>query len=250
MAAAPHDTGVGERAVVVTGGASGLGAATAELLTAEGWRVAVVDIADTDGGALALTADVSDPEQVRHAVDQAAEAFGRLDAVVSCAGTFRNTLSPCHLLEDDAWHRTLAVNLTGAFFVAKAAGADDLIDAVVPRAAVPGFLATVADLAGRHGALVSACGHVGDGNVHLSVFLADAARRARLLRQVLAAAVEAGGAVSGEHGIGTEKLSYFLELEDPAKLELMRAIKTAFDPHGILGPGRLGSGAVALESVP
>lgn len=135
-----------------------------------------------------------------------------------------------------------------AFFVAKAAGAHDLVDAVVPRAALTGFLGQVAALAERHGALVSACGHVGDGNVHLSVFLADAERRARLLHQVLAAAVEAGGAVSGEHGIGTEKLPYFLELEDPAKLELMRRIKTVFDPHGILGPGRLlGSGEEAMR---
>ena len=138
-----------------------------------------------------------------------------------------------------------------AFFVAKAAGAHDLVDAVVPRAALTGFLAHVADLAGHHGALVSACGHVGDGNVHLSVFLPDAGRRAQLLRQVLGAAVEAGGAVSGEHGIGTEKLSYFLELEDPAKLELMRRIKTVFDPHGILGPGRLlGSAPATTQAVP
>jgi len=121
MTVEPRNTGPTGRAVVVTGGASGLGAATVELFAAEGWRVAVVDLADTAAGEVALTADVSDPEQVRRAVDRAAETFGQLDAVVSCAGAFRNTLAPCHLLDQDAWRRTLEVNLTGSFFVAQAA---------------------------------------------------------------------------------------------------------------------------------
>jgi glycolate oxidase len=125
------------------------------------------------------------------------------------------------------------------FFVTKAAGADDIIDAVIPRAAIPDYLATVAELAGTHGAFVSGCGHVGDGNVHLAVFQADPEKRRALTREIFRTAVDAGGAISGEHGIGTEKMSYFLEMLDPAALGLMRAIKQAFDPQGILGPDRL-----------
>jgi len=126
-----------------------------------------------------------------------------------------------------------------AFFVSKAAGADDIVDAVVPRAAIPEYLARVAELAGEHGALVTGCGHVGDGNVHLSIFQPDADRRHALLHAIFETAVAAGGAVSGEHGIGTAKLDYFLESENAVNLDLMRSIKRVFDPGGILGPDRL-----------
>jgi len=126
-----------------------------------------------------------------------------------------------------------------AFFVAKAAGADDIVDVVVPRAAIPRYMAAVAEVAAARGALITGCGHVGDGNVHLSVFQPDPGERGEVLRAVFRAGIELGGALSGEHGIGTEKKQYFHELEDPAKLALMRAIKRAFDPHGILGPGNL-----------
>ena len=123
-----------------------------------------------------------------------------------------------------------------AFFVAKAAGADDIIDVVVPRAAIPAFLATAAEVATTHATLVTGCGHVGDGNVHLSVFQPDAQKRAEVLRAIFRAGMDLGGAISGEHGIGTAKKTYFQELEDPTKVALMRRIKEAFDPHGILGP--------------
>jgi len=125
------------------------------------------------------------------------------------------------------------------FFVAKAAGSDDIIDAVLPRAAIPDYLAEVAVLGSRYGALVTGCGHVGDGNVHLSIFQPDAEKRHQLIRAVFAAAIAAGGAISGEHGIGTEKLAYFLETQDAVPLALMRSIKSVFDPLGILGPDRL-----------
>jgi glycolate oxidase len=125
------------------------------------------------------------------------------------------------------------------FFVAKAAGSDDIIDAVIPRAAIPGYLAQVAELAGQFGALVTGCGHVGDGNVHLSIFQPDHDVRHQLIHAVFELALALGGAISGEHGIGTEKQAYFLELQDPVSLELMRSIKKAFDPLGLLGPDRL-----------
>ena len=126
-----------------------------------------------------------------------------------------------------------------AFWVAKAHGAQDIVDTVVPRASIPSFLAAVAELARAHDALVIGCGHAGDGNVHLSVFQGDDEIRGRLLQAIFRSALDHGGAISGEHGIGSEKQKYFLELEDPVKLALLRRIKAAFDPDGILNPGTL-----------
>lgn len=157
MAAAEGTSGGADgRAALVTGARSGLGAAAAELLATEGWRVAALDLTDSAPGELSLAADVSDDGAVRQAVERATETFGRLDAVVSCAGTFANTLSPCHLLDDEAWHRTLAVNLTGAFHVSRAAlphlmargGSLVLVASVASSSPQPGGTAYSASKAG------------------------------------------------------------------------------------------------------
>src|SRR5271154_1659570 len=126
-----------------------------------------------------------------------------------------------------------------AFFVGKAAGCDDLIDAVLPRATIPDYLARVAVLAEEHGVFTTGCGHIGDGNVHITVFQPDDERRHAFVEASFELALAVGGAISGEHGIGTAKLPYFLEMQDPVSLGLMRSIKQAFDPRGILGPDRL-----------
>lgn len=126
-----------------------------------------------------------------------------------------------------------------AFFVAKAAGANEIIDVVVPRDRLADYLEAAGELAGQHGCLCVGCGHAGDGNIHLSVFQADAAIREGFLMELFRTAMALGGAISGEHGIGTAKQEAFLRLEDPARIALMRRIKASFDPLRILNPDKL-----------
>jgi glycolate oxidase len=165
------------------------------------------------------------------------------DRVEEDVGQLATLLSTLGALDVFVLPRTAGIQLISArekaFFVSKAAGADDIVDAVIPRAEIPTYLARVAELAEQYGALITGCGHVGDGNVHLSIFQPHEERRHALLHSIFETAIAAGGAIAGEHGIGTAKLEYFLETQDPVSLELMRSIKRVFDPLGLLGPDRL-----------
>jgi glycolate oxidase len=144
----------------------------------------------------------------------------------------------CYVLPDQAGARLIEAR-ERAFWASKANGADDLVDVVVPRASIPAYLDAVANLASATSSLVIGCGHAGDGNVHLSVWQAEPGVRHRLMHDIITTGLWLGGAISGEHGIGTLKRPFLADLEDPVKLELMRGIKSAFDPCGILNPGTI-----------
>lgn len=126
-----------------------------------------------------------------------------------------------------------------AFWVAKAANANDVIDVVVPRSAMAEFIRRVQAIGADCGTGVVGCGHAGDGNVHMAVFQPDPAIRSRVMTEIFSAGMDLGGAISGEHGLGVAKKPYFMALEDPVKIDLMRRIKAAFDPSNILNPGKV-----------
>jgi NAD(P)-dependent dehydrogenase (short-subunit alcohol dehydrogenase family) len=106
---------------LVTGGASGIGAATVRLLAARGAHVAVLDrdAADTGAAALSLPCDVTDAESVGASVDAVAERFGRLDVVVNNAGV--GAQGDVAANDDDEWRRVFDVNVLGVARVSRAA---------------------------------------------------------------------------------------------------------------------------------
>jgi glycolate oxidase len=126
-----------------------------------------------------------------------------------------------------------------AYYAAKDAGATDLVDIVVPRGEIPKFVEQVHELSAKYATVIAGAGHAGDGNVHLAIFEQDADKRSMILKEIYMVGKNLGGAVSAEHGIGSEKRHFLLEMEDKAKIALMRRIKKAFDPNNILNPGKI-----------
>lgn len=122
-------------------------------------------------------------------------------------------------------------------------------DISVPVDAMPDFLQQVpAELASRFSAATClAFGHLGDGNVHFHVrppLGCDAngwiaAHGGDVARAVYAAAIARGGSLSAEHGIGRTKRAIFGEYGDPARIAILRGLKAALDPDGLLNPGVL-----------
>lgn len=168
----------------------------------------------------------------------------RLDEDVEKAGELLAELGAvdAYVLEGGSARKLIEAR-EKAFWTLKAVGADDLIDTVVPRGAMPKFLSAARGLAAAAGGAAAGCGHAGDGNVHLAIFCQDPDTRKKLMTDIFALAMELGGAISGEHGLGRAKTPYYLELEDPVKVDLMRRIKHSFDPAGILNPDVLFAGA-------
>ena len=109
--------------VMITGSGSGIGVACVSAFVALGATVCAVDLKPTDDTSVALSGivDVRDPESVQEIVDQIVNRFGRIDAVVNCAGVGVEDSVPAHELTDDVWDRTIGVNLTGTFNVCRAA---------------------------------------------------------------------------------------------------------------------------------
>jgi len=118
-------------------------------------------------------------------------------------------------------------------------------DVVVPRAAIPELFRRLQELSHKHSVEIISYGHIGDGNVHINVMKQEMAVEdwERMLPVLLDGlfrdVVALGGTISGEHGIGYVKKRFLPLAVDPAALAMMKKIKAAFDPDGILNPGKI-----------
>jgi glycolate oxidase subunit GlcD len=117
-------------------------------------------------------------------------------------------------------------------------------DAVVPRSALPDILDRIAEIRDRFGLSISNVFHAGDGNLHPNISFdrrdPDLAARVReASREIMAACVAAGGSITGEHGVGNDKMHYMPWIFDAESLGAMQAVRRVFDPAERANPGKV-----------
>ena len=151
------------------------------------------------------------------------------------------------LLADTDERKESIWNARGAFLEAIKGSTPtmDECDVVVPRDAIPAFVREMIKIGRDAGVRIRSFGHAGDGNLHIYVCrddLEEAAWKekvAEVMEKLYACARALHGEVSGEHGIGHAKKQYLRESVGDRQMDLMRGIKAAFDPNGILNPGKI-----------
>jgi len=187
------------------------------------------------GAMLLITVDGSDESQVEREYETIGEmclSSGALEVYVADNSTTSERI----------WK--VRRNIGEAFNVISRRQSNE--DIVVPVAAIPRMVALLQDLAAKYGVRIPCFGHAGDGNLHARIVSdPDASNeewrdlRTKLLEELYRLTASVGGTISGEHGIGHKRKAFMPLVMDEAALELMRAIKRAWDPNDILNPGKI-----------
>jgi glycolate oxidase len=146
--------------------------------------------------------------------------------------------------DEEAEGRMLLAARRLAYPALERRGATLLDDVAVPVGAIPAFLAAVQAIAAAHGVLIATFGHAGDGNMHPTIVYdhhdADEVARARAaFAAIVRAALQLGGTITGEHGVGLLKRPYLVDEIGPDALDLSRDIKRVWDPDGRMNPGKM-----------
>ncbi len=117
-------------------------------------------------------------------------------------------------------------------------------DITVPRSAIPEAVRRIKEISARYGLPIVIFGHAGDGNLHPNILFdkRDPEQWAKIepmVGEIFDVALELGGTLSGEHGVGTLKRSYMEKALGPVSLDVQRRIKRALDPMNIMNPGKV-----------
>jgi glycolate oxidase len=190
---------------------------------------------DRDAGALLLFGDDGGQET-------AAASLGRM-ADTCAASRARDVTLARDVAEADALLYARRCSLPA---LARLGPVTMLEDATVPRPRLPEMVERIEAIAGSHGVVCATFGHAGDGNLHPTIVFDPAedgvtAAAHAAFDDVFAAALDLGGTITGEHGVGAAKRAWLGRRLGDDQVDLLRRIKTAFDPAGILNPGKLGS---------
>ncbi len=171
---------------------------------------------------------------------QVDEDTAAVEALCRAAGAFE-----IRTASDAAERALLWLGRKGAFAAMGRVSPDYYVqDGVVPRTRLPEVLRRIDELSDEHGLRVGNVFHAGDGNLHPLV-LYDAAvdgqyeRAKALADEILAACVEAGGSLTGEHGIGVDKACAMPSMFSERDLEAFERVRRAFDPDGLANPGKV-----------
>ena len=128
--------------------------------------------------------------------------------------------------------------------LARVAPTTILEDATVPRSELARMIAFIQQVGQRHRLRIGTFGHMGDGNLH-PTFLTDERNHDEMhrvelaMREIFDYAIELGGTITGEHGVGLAKKAFLPRALGDASLELLRQLKRTLDPQGILNPGKI-----------
>ena len=156
-----------------------------------------------------------------------------------------NGAKEVRVAKDDAEATQLATARRSAFSaLARLAPTIILEDATVPRSELAHMIRFVAEIAKKHELKIGTFGHMGDGNLH-PTFLTDERNEAEIHRvheafkEIFDEAIRLGGTITGEHGIGLAKKEFLPKFAGAAQMRVMRELRKALDPKGILNPGKM-----------
>jgi glycolate oxidase len=157
----------------------------------------------------------------------------------------RNGSTEIRVAHDDAERAVIWKGRKAAFAAVGRISPDYYVqDGVVPRTKLPAVLRRIQALSVEHGLRVGNVFHAGDGNLHPLVLYdgaveGDAERAELCARAILLACIEAGGSITGEHGVGVDKVCAMPLMFTPDDLAVMDRVRRAFDPAGLANPGKL-----------